>query len=364
MLEISTFSRQCSPAMNSSLSFADGFATGFRIPIPERFADAFANKALSRGDIFYSTRQAYAESDWNEVVRGTEFVIQIRESLTGGETVLFERMDKDSGKLVSKGVFKANWSDFMDILRTADFSGAKSVAPDAQTQKAKAPAKKQKEYVLKTIPAEHDASPPNAINFKYRLGREMDELIGLCRGVLCDGVVTEAEVRYLEQWLRRNEEIARFWPAKPLAKRLERILADGSVSEAEGEDLKLFLEKMTGEIHENVTKLNQAIIGDSTASTTLPLDDPQPEIFFEGNLFCFTGKFLSGTRGWCENEVTKRGAKIASASNSDFLVIGALGSRDWAHSSFGRKIEAAMERRQSRGGSPKIVAEAHWLTFI
>jgi hypothetical protein len=43
----------------------------------------------------------------------------------------------------------------------------------------------------------------------------------------------------------------------------------------------------------------------------------------------------------------------------NYLVIGSVGSRDWAHSTHGRKIEKAVSYRN--GGAPlAIIGEEHW----
>ena len=56
----------------------------------------------------------------------------------------------------------------------------------------------------------------------------------------------------------------------------------------------------------------------------------------------------------CESTVTRR---------TRYLVVGTFGSRDWVHSSFGRKIEKAVELEQA--GMPlSIVGEDHWAAAI
>jgi hypothetical protein len=210
-----------------------------------------------------------------------------------------------------------------------------------------------------------DGQPPSGINLRYRLGREMDELLGICRGVLADKFVVEAEAKYLQDWLERNQEIVPVWPARGLALRLSRILADGVVSDEEREELTLFIEKVTGEASVKLADANETLIRNATKASALPIDDPPPEIVFEMKIFCFTGKLLSGTRAWCSGEVSKRGGLLCdTGARCDYLVVGVLGSRDWAHSSFGRKIEAAVKRKRTPTSGPKIVAEQHWIKHV
>jgi len=96
---------------------------------------------------------------------------------------------------------------------------------------------------------------------------------------------------------------------------------------------------------------------------------------FDGQSFCYTGNFFSGTRAWCERETIARGGLCLPVVNDElrYLVIGSIARRTWAHSSFGTKIEKAVKikRRQrqavieyhqeeKRGSSLAIVAEQHW----
>ena len=59
-----------------------------------------------------------------------------------------------------------------------------------------------------------------------------------------------------------------------------------------------------------------------------------------------------------------RSCLCASSSvtlKTDYLVIGDLSSRDWKFSSFGRKIEKAIEYRDSGKSDVAIISEQMWL---
>jgi NAD-dependent DNA ligase len=173
-----------------------------------------------------------------------------------------------------------------------------------------------------------------AWNFQRRIDAGIDELIGLIRGILADGEVSEAETVTLAAWTLKHREIATDWPVNILSARLNRIFADGRVDDLEREDLKALLAEIVGE-NENPLV---------TASTTLPLSKPAPDVIFDQNIFIFTGKFAFGPRRICESEVLIRGGRIGSnvTLQTSYLVVGSVGSRDWIHSSWGRKIEKAV----------------------
>ena len=50
--------------------------------------------------------------------------------------------------------------------------------------------------------------------------RLIDELIGICRGVIADGHVDEREAIFLGQWIENHREIADRWPVNILYSRL------------------------------------------------------------------------------------------------------------------------------------------------
>jgi len=83
------------------------------------------------------------------------------------------------------------------------------------------------------------------------------------------------------------------------------------------------------------------------------------------DVYVFTGQFAYGTRADCGREAISRGARVERdiTRRTTFLVIGTFGSRDWAQTSFGRKIKRAVELRDS-GFALRIVGEDHWATAL
>ena len=79
-------------------------------------------------------------------------------------------------------------------------------------------------------------------------------------------------------------------------------------------------------------------------ATKLPLDQVD-NIVFRDKSFCCTGQFIFGTRTACEKAIVERGGSVCDGVRVDlgYLVIGMMATHDWAHSTFGRKIEKAVE---------------------
>jgi NAD-dependent DNA ligase len=110
-------------------------------------------------------------------------------------------------------------------------------------------------------------------------------------------------------------------------------------------------------------KLGGAFV--KSGSTGLPLCSPLPEVTLPGRLFCFTGKFVTGTRNYVRGLVQARGSVVADSptNKTNYLVIGEIGSNDWIHSTHGRKIEKAVQIR-NEGKPIHIIAEGHWLRSV
>lgn len=100
-------------------------------------------------------------------------------------------------------------------------------------------------------------------------------------------------------------------------------------------------------------------------STLLPLDSPAPSIVFDAKQFCLTGKFCYGARSKCEREIKDRGGQAQSnvTQKTNYLVVGLLGSTDWKHSTYGLKIQNAIEL-QDKGHPISIVSEEHWVKYL
>ena len=44
------------------------------------------------------------------------------------------------------------------------------------------------------------------------LTRSCESLLGICSGILADGNLNDQEIRYLDNWLDNNRNIANTWP--------------------------------------------------------------------------------------------------------------------------------------------------------
>lgn len=185
--------------------------------------------------------------------------------------------------------------------------------------------------------------------------RQVNELIGIARGISADRLVNQSEADYLYKWLVANQACNSNPVVAALLVRVKEMLVDGNLDEAEAAELQETLHNFSAGDFE---------IGELLKSTTLPVDNPQPDILFSGQRFCFTGTFAFGSRKDCEAAVQDRGGSAGPLSQkTNYLVIGAYATDSWAHSTFGRKIEQAVEWR-SAGVPIAIIAEPHWASAV
>jgi NAD-dependent DNA ligase len=185
--------------------------------------------------------------------------------------------------------------------------------------------------------------------------RQIDELIGLARGLLADGKINQDEIKYLEKWLAANCDVIEQPLIRTLYDRVQEVLADGIADEEEIAEIFETLSRFSNHDFE---------LGETLKATTLPLCHPAPKLTFYDQIYCFTGSFVFGSRRDCEQAVIDRGANAGKLNKkTNVLVIGTYASENWKHSSFGNKIISACEYRD-RGMPISIVSEEHWTSFL
>jgi len=199
------------------------------------------------------------------------------------------------------------------------------------------------------------STPPElAVRFRASAiqARSLDELIGLCRGVIADGNVCRPEAEFILNWLTANKSVADTFPANVLYPRLMEMLADGHLDDDEAKELLGMLQQMTGEEGQK---------GSANLSTSIAFNSPLPRLTFQEQAFCLTGEFAFGPRAEVKARIEFLGGRVAGSvlKRGCIVVVGCMGSEAWMHSTHGRKIEAAVEARE-KGLPVAVVPEEHW----
>jgi NAD-dependent DNA ligase len=209
--------------------------------------------------------------------------------------------------------------------------------------------------LVRALEATVDEALCNRLGGDRISSRQIDELIGIARGIAADGVLNEAEVEFLQKWLAANSSVSDQPVICTFYNRVADILRDGVADVEECAELLETLNSFSNRDFE---------LGEVLKSTTLPLCDPAPDLEFAGRTYCFTGTFTFGKRRDCEQAVLARGASCGSLnSRTDYLVIGVYATESWKHSSMGNKILKACEWRDE-GVPISIVSEAHWTKHL
>lgn len=202
-----------------------------------------------------------------------------------------------------------------------------------------------------------DNQPAPWFNEARRVERDLSELLGIAKGVLFDGRVTDDESRALLDWAEAHPDVVSAWPGRVIHRRLREIFADGRVDDDERADLRELLDLLVGG--------RMGLLAGEAAPSNLPLDRPPPVVEIPDRVFVLTGKFAFGPRPACERELRRIGGwpEPNLTFRTDYLVIGSFSSRDWSQGSFGRKVEKAIAYREEHG-RPRIIGEDHWAASL
>ena len=182
--------------------------------------------------------------------------------------------------------------------------------------------------------------------------RQIDTLIGLAKGIIADGKVDQAEAEVVLNWLAQSRQVSDNPIIVNLFGRVREMLVDKYLDPDESAELLGLLRKIAGEPSE---------LGEIAKPSTLPLCSPAPKVEFIDKTFLFTGTCVYGTRKECQEATEELGGRIAKnvTKSVDYLVLGSYVTDSWAHETFGRKIEKAMQYRDA-GVPLAIINEEHW----
>lgn len=192
---------------------------------------------------------------------------------------------------------------------------------------------------------------------KRQLTRSMQTLMGLVAGIVADGHLHDLEIQFLSSWLADNQDTVQDWPGSAIAKHVREVLADGIITEFERDYLLKNLQSLSG-VDFSETGSATPEVADIPYAWDIPLEVP-------GKRFCFTGSFLYGTRPECERLLAKAGGTPVNTLSRKvhYLVVGTNVSPHWVNTSYGRKIQQAMELKEN-GHVINIVHERHWLDAL
>ncbi|WP_320409056.1 BRCT domain-containing protein [Candidatus Williamhamiltonella defendens] len=185
-------------------------------------------------------------------------------------------------------------------------------------------------------------------------GRHLFE--GLCKGILSDKELNDSEIKYLQWFLSKNDNLKKNYPGKIIYNIVKDILQDSIVTEEEREFLRKTLISFTG------CDIESGVV--DGLATQLPIDIIN-KFNASGKTVCLTGEFIYGKRSVCEQEIIRQGANVIGnvTKKLDYLIAGTMSSKNWRYTSHGRKIEKAVHYRDEKAIPLKIINEEQWQDF-
>ncbi len=187
---------------------------------------------------------------------------------------------------------------------------------------------------------------------------DLQRLQALLAAIASDGVVSEAEVEKLRDWLEDHADLRMCWPFDEVDSLITSVMKDRWIDPVE--------QKMLLEYFQSFAPQDMHFDSPVPTNNTLQgIHAVSPEIVFEDRRFCFTGESARATREEMKIMALDRGAKVIGSVSPrlDYLIVGANGNPCWAYSCYGRKIEKAMQLRQ-QGAKILIVHEADFFDAL
>jgi hypothetical protein len=186
---------------------------------------------------------------------------------------------------------------------------------------------------------------------------DIQRLQGILHGILADGVITADELTGLLDWINKHPGMINSYPYDEIETLLYEILEDKTVDEEEQKLLKVYFSQF---VDVKKTAINETELEELRKAMSLPLIcTMNPNVQFDGRLFCFTGISARKIR---RDEIAKRITMLGGLYNdtitkeTEYLIIGDKNNPSWAFSVYGRKVETAIEYRKA-GSGIQIVKE-------
>jgi NAD-dependent DNA ligase len=189
------------------------------------------------------------------------------------------------------------------------------------------------------------------------LVKALEHLLGIAEGLLADGQLQDQEILFLRTWLAQFEGLRGLWPGSAIHQAVDAVLEDGVITP----DERAYLVRMLRGLVSNDFSETGSV---SAEVSTLPINDAVTVSVLHGG-FCHTGEFVYGTRSAVERATERAGGLVQSnvTKRTDVLVVGSMVSPHWRQTSYGNKIERAVQL-QEEGCAIEIISERRWLEAL
>jgi len=171
----------------------------------------------------------------------------------------------------------------------------------------------------------------------------MQILKGIVEGISCDKKIVLVELDSLKEWMQGNLNLRGNYPYDAILSCIEKVIEDKIITLEEHNELM-------GLFHEYINPIE--------AKTNLQIDLANKSV-------CLTGNFMNGTKDEIGTIITRNGGFVSPSvtKNTDILLVGGEGSKDWSYGNFGSKVKKAMEMR-SKGIAIEIFGEEDFINMV
>jgi hypothetical protein len=185
---------------------------------------------------------------------------------------------------------------------------------------------------------------------------DIQRLQGILHGILADGVVTDAEIHHLSEWIESHDHLKGCYPYDEIDAVLTAVLRDGAIDSTERESLSQFFEGFV--TYSLARRMKNAREGIAPAPKLSGICAVCPELTFPERIYSFTGASTHATRTRIAELVELCGGSFSRAVTPKvhYLIVGAHGNAAWTYACYGRKVEQAMNLR-SEGHQVTIAHE-------
>jgi hypothetical protein len=172
---------------------------------------------------------------------------------------------------------------------------------------------------------------------------DLQSLNGILHGIMADGELLDSEIHSLAGWLEDNQHLSSFYPYDTIFNIVGEVVEDSKIDEVERLLLKTFFKDFiifnNEDIKEKIELETRNILNKNSYYHKVS----RVEII--ENQFCFTGESSRNvSRGKIKNIILEYGGKYVDSvsSKTKYLIVGDKGNPCWVFTTYGRKIESAI----------------------
>jgi len=211
---------------------------------------------------------------------------------------------------------------------------------------------KLKELPYQRTTSKYEDEAIHRYNIPKLIKKSIQELQGISAAIIYDGKIDAAEIELLKDWLYKNGEYLLEYPLLDLKILFKEIVEDCLITIDEREKLLKFLNNISAS-----PKSNPTIDG---------IFSENPTIKFLNKNFLFTGNLVYGSRSKAQSKVIELGGNCLKTltMETDYLIVGSLGSEDYKYSRFGTKIEKAIKYNREKGTNILIIKEQDFIGAV